>query len=196
MRTCQKELSFTPLYLLFDLAWIILVKVSYLYLPGVEQVFQSAVLLLLLFVFCITDIRFFLIPNWLLLVFTLPAIPIIIWGKSISMVDAGLGGLINFLLFYIVAVIGKKLFGKDALGGGDIKLAGVLGLFTGWQGIVPMLLIGSLSAIFVYGILIAWKRKKQPRIPFGPFLVFGSLLSLYLYSSLSKDIFDAIAIHL
>lgn len=52
-----------------------------------------------------------------------------------------LSGVALFLIMLLIAFIGKKIFKRDALGGGDIKLAGVMGIILGFP-------LGLVSIIF------------------------------------------------
>lgn len=78
----------------------------------------------------------------------------------------------------LLAWSGEKIFKKEALGGGDIKLISALGAFLGWDGVVGPLLLGSLLGGFVGGLLLLFKKiKKKETIPFGPFLSVGAYVS-------------------
>lgn len=68
------------------------------------------------------------------------------------------------------------------MGFGDVKLAGVLGLYLGWLG-WPELLVGSFAAYVLGGgvgiAMIAFgKAGRKSRIPFGPFLISGALIAV------------------
>ena len=66
---------------------------------------------------------------------------------------------------------------KGAFGGGDIKLAGALGMAYGWQDAGNGILLGILISGFCGIILLITKRKKiGDRFPLGPFLVIGMIL--------------------
>lgn len=69
-----------------------------------------------------------------------------------------------------------------AMGFGDVKLAGVLGLYLGWLG-WPELFVGVFAAHLLggavaVGLLLAKRVGRRSRVPFGPFLVAGALLSV------------------
>lgn len=107
-----------------------------------------------------------------------------------------IGGAAGFAVFYAIALIGSRIYGRDAMGGGDIKLAGAAGLMLGWQKLLLMLLVASV----VGSIIMLSTRKKADaediegnadlrEMAFGPYLtasmaltlIFGdSVLQLYL----------------
>jgi leader peptidase (prepilin peptidase)/N-methyltransferase len=63
---------------------------------------------------------------------------------------------------------------------GDVKLAGVMGIYLG-SGVAPAMLAGFLAGSVV-GLLIIAREGREARkkgVPFGPFLAFGGLLGVY-----------------
>ncbi|MBI4826216.1 MAG: prepilin peptidase [Nitrospirae bacterium] len=82
--------------------------------------------------------------------------------------------------FYMIAVLGKLAFRKDAMGGGDIKLMGMIGGFLGWKGVILTTFLGSLFGAVIGIALIVWKgREWGAQIPFGPYLALGAVASLF-----------------
>lgn len=85
------------------------------------------------------------------------------------------GGLFGFLLFLILALVWP-----GAMGMGDVKLAGVIGLVTGFPGIIVAILICIFSGGFVAAALLLRTRfKRGQTIAYAPYLVIGALVSLY-----------------
>lgn len=133
------------------------------------------------------DLDHQIIPNSI----TIPGIPIAIILGSTILPDPFTGhqllgprnSLIGFAagggFFYLVAVLGKAVFKKDAMGGGDIKMMAMVGGFLGWKGVILTTFMGSLSGSVVGISLILLKgREWGSRIPFGPYLAAGALISL------------------
>jgi leader peptidase (prepilin peptidase)/N-methyltransferase len=99
---------------------------------------------------------------------------------SMESVLATIAGGMGMLIF---AWAGEKIFKKEALGGGDIKLLAGFGALLGWRGLMGPLVIGStLGALFGGGMLLLKRIKRSETIPFGPFLCIGAYLSC-LYPS-------------
>lgn len=90
-------------------------------------------------------------------------------------------GVLAFLFFLVIALGFKFVRGKEGLGGGDIKLAFVLGLFLGFPNIILALYLAFLTGAIVGIILILWKKKnlRNTSLPFGPFLILGALICLF-----------------
>ncbi len=74
----------------------------------------------------------------------------------------------------------EKLRHIEAMGGGDIKLMGMVGSFLGWKGALLTIMLGALSGSVVGVLLIVLKRHKMEKvIPFGPFLAIGAVASAF-----------------
>lgn len=90
------------------------------------------------------------------------------------------GAAIGFLMCLAIAEIGERIFGKEAMGGGDVKLLAAVGAWTGGTGAFDCLMLGSLLGA-IYGIrqMVARKLKRSDPIPFGPFLAAGAVFNLF-----------------
>ena len=88
-----------------------------------------------------------------------------------------LGILVGGGTIYLMGVIGDFVFKKETMGGGDVKLMGMVGAFLGWK---FALLTFFLAPFFGAGFGIVEKiRTKDSTIAYGPFLIMGSLVSLF-----------------
>ena len=90
-----------------------------------------------------------------------------------------IGGVAGFAVFYLISWGFEKLFGKEGLGGGDVKLAGVVGLLLGWERLLLGLLIATVPAAVIMLILSKGKRGEGRQFPFAPFLVIGFGISMF-----------------
>ncbi|MBI2587956.1 prepilin peptidase [Candidatus Azambacteria bacterium] len=142
-----------------------------------EEFFFFALLGALLLVLAAIDARTYVLPDVLLfLILTLGLLGnLILFPSSLARMLFGVlfGG--GFFLFLYLASGGRWL------GFGDVKLGAVLGLLLGWPTVVF-----ALSAAAVAGgalaslLLLSGKKGWKSPIPFGPFLVFGTLLAIIL----------------
>lgn len=89
-----------------------------------------------------------------------------------------IGGVSGFAVFYLVAWSFEKLCGLDGLGGGDVKLAGVVGLLLGWERLLLGLLIATIPASLIMLILLRVKKGVRQQYPFAPFLVSGFAVAM------------------
>ncbi len=95
-----------------------------------------------------------------------------------SLLGSALGG--GFLV--AAAWAGKLAFRQEAMGGGDIKLAAMIGAFLGWKAtafsLFSAFLAGSLAGAAL--ILLGKVRARRALVPFGPFLALGALAAIFL----------------
>ena len=85
-----------------------------------------------------------------------------------------LGGLTGGMLFLLVYLISRR-----GLGGGDVKLMTISGLYLGLNGVLPSILYGSILLEVVAVILILMKKiGRKDAIPLVPFLFVGMVLTL------------------
>jgi len=88
-----------------------------------------------------------------------------------------LGASLGVGLLWAIAIFGKLIFRKDAMGMGDVKLMGAIGAFLGWPSVIFTLLISSfLGAIVGVSMIAAGKKEMQSRIPFGPYIAGAALI--------------------
>ncbi|HLZ35509.1 MAG TPA: prepilin peptidase [Nitrospira sp.] len=127
-----------------------------------------------------TDLTHKIIPN----VVTLPGIVLGLLGAAtvlpVGLIDALLGVAIGGGILWALAWASPYLFGKEGMGGGDIKLLAMIGAFLGWKPALLTIMIGSLIGSIIGMSLIALRfMKRDEYIPFGPFLVLGAILSMF-----------------
>ncbi|MDF2593014.1 MAG: prepilin peptidase [Clostridia bacterium] len=97
-----------------------------------------------------------------------------------SVVNSGLGLLIGGGLFLLIAVVSG-----GAMGGGDIKLMGMLGLWFGWKLILMLSIISFVIGALASLLLIALKIKGlKDYIPFGPFIAISAIIVIFFGSDL------------
>lgn len=92
-------------------------------------------------------------------------------------IDMLLGSLVGGGIFLFITLIGGLIAGKEAMGFGDVKFMGALGLFFGWVNMIIISLIAFLLAAVISIILLATKKKRTNEyIPFGPFIVLATFI--------------------
>lgn len=103
------------------------------------------------------------------------------WVEAVDNLIIGIiGAVLGLWLFDLISVAGSITLGQAAMGGGDPKLAAMLGAWLGWK---YLLLSGFLAcAVGAFGgggaIALGWLTRRQP-MPFGPFLALGAVISLF-----------------
>ena len=171
---------------------MVIVAVSYialLYFKGLTiDTIKYMVLIPMLLVAFVIDYRLQIIPNRLTLtifefglIFTfLETILNTTVGIGIF-IDNILGMLVGGGIFLLITLIGGAIAGKEAMGFGDVKLMGALGLFFGWINMIMISVMAFLFAAIVSIVILIIKRKKfNEYIPFGPFIVIASMIPMYI----------------
>ena len=93
----------------------------------------------------------------------------------------GIGGaVLGVWLFTLVSLLGTIAFGQTAMGGGDAKLAAMMGAWMGWSHLLLASLVACGLGALVGGGAIALRliSRRQP-IPFGPFLALAAILTVF-----------------
>lgn len=144
---------------------------------------------MLLSVFCI-DYKLTIIPNRLnLTMFEIGLIFVFAYGiiNFNLAIDGLLGMLIGGGIFLLISLIGAAIAGKEAMGLGDVKLMGALGLFFGVTNIIVITVLAFLISAIISLIIIIVKRKTDQYIPFGPFIVISTFVVMLLPNQLLID---------
>lgn len=155
---------------------------SFMLIPFCLFVFSLLVITVIDFQFQIIpdEISFFLIIFGLMVSFFNTNL-----GETIStrLLNSFLGVLAGGGFLLLVAIVGKWIFGKDAMGGGDIKMMAGVGAFIGWDKVLFAIFIACVFGSIVGVSLILLKKiNKKQEIPFGPYLAISSYLVLFLPS--------------
>lgn len=96
------------------------------------------------------------------------------WTDSLIGLLAGGGSL------YLVAIGYEALTKREGMGGGDVKLLGMIGAWLGWKAVLFTLFFASLTGTLIGGgAMLIQKQGRHYAIPFGPFLAFAALAYLF-----------------
>ena len=163
--------------------------VALLYKFGMNLDFlRFAILTPMLISAFIVDYKIQIIPNRLnFTMFEVGIIFAFIFGiQNLTLAkDMFLGMIAGGGIFLLITLIGGLISGKEAMGLGDVKLMGALDLFFGWYKIliisVLAFLIGAIISIIV---LIVRKNREDGYIPFGPFIVVATFITIFVPTNL------------
>jgi leader peptidase (prepilin peptidase)/N-methyltransferase len=136
-------------------------------------------------VLTVTDARQRRLPDRL----TLPSYPVALalLGLAALLLPGGgrhfLGALLGLGIALGLFLVQAVLY-PDGLGWGDVKLAGILGLYLGWLGLTALvagLFLGYLLAGAAgLALIAAGRASRKTQLPFGPFLLAGTLAAIAL----------------
>ena len=122
----------------------------------------------------LTDARHYIIPDEFTWGGLVLGLLLSLAGGLPSVGRAVLGAAVGFGLLYGVAWAGEKVFRKEAMGGGDIKMMAMVGAFVGWQGVLLTIFGGALLGTVIF-VPISLRTKKL--VPFGVFLAAGAAVT-------------------
>ena len=183
-RSCKKKIS--PKYLIVELITIIYFLVVY-YLFGISISTLLFLFLGLSFVIIFfIDLKHFIIPN--VLTFSLMIVGFV---KSFdpninsflfpNYINSLIGGVVGYLIIWLIIFAYKKIKNKEGMGLGDAKLLAAIGFWFGWTSIPFVLLFSSVIALLsALPSLIKKTKNLSSQIPFGPYIVLGITIHIIL----------------
>ena len=182
--------QFKPNYILMILTSIIYVMLLYKF--GINDTFiknldliKYLILTPMLLSAFVIDFKLQIIPNRLnLTIFEIGLVFTFIYGITSNVaiaIDRGLGMIAGAGIFLAITYIGGLIYGKEAMGFGDVKFMGALGLYFGLANIVIITLVSFLVGAILSIFLLATKiRKVDQYIPFGPFIVIATFVAIFI----------------
>lgn len=185
----EKKLNFKPNYILMLITSVIYVTLVYKFgihntIIGNLDLIKFLILTPMLLSAFVIDYKLQIIPNRLnLTIFEVGIVFAFLYGLSNVAITINmlLGMLTGGGIFLAITLLGGLFYGKEAMGFGDVKLMGALGLFFGFQNIIIITLVSFLiGAILSIFLLVSKIKKTDEYIPFGPFIVIATFISMYV----------------
>jgi len=184
-RFCHTSLSYQYLFAEILTGSMFVLTYLLIFPLGIVNFIVALIIISCLIAIFFADLRYGIIPDELVAV---GVISLIVWlgifeqGLFINHLLAGIGAGLFFLMIF--------LFTRGrGMGFGDVKLAVLLGLFLGFPDIVLALYIAFLTGGGTGIILILWKKKRlKSSVPFGPFLILGTLITFYFASLILPEV--------
>ncbi len=172
-RDCGSPISWR--YPLVEVMTALLFLATWRWFGVSADTLRALIFSLLMVIVIFIDLDHRIIPNAL----TYPALAV---GLLLAWADGPRGFLIALLAalgsglaFLLIAVLSR-----GGMGGGDIKLAAVMGAFLGWPTIVAAMFISfTLGGVVGLALLAARLRSRKDPVPFGPFLAAGGIAALF-----------------
>lgn len=187
------KINFQPHYMLMTITAMIYISV--LYIVGIDMQNWYANIDLITYILLIPmlisaymiDMKHEIIPNRLVInILELGLISSFANGifnpngTSIAF-DRITGMFVGGGIFLVITLIGGILAGKEAMGMGDVKFMGVLGLIFGIKSIIIISIMSFFIGAIVSILVLLFRIKKPTEyIPFGPFIVLATFLSIYI----------------
>jgi len=171
--SCEGKISI--IYPFIELTTCLLYIQSYV-IFGISLEMVIAILLnSMLMIIFVSDLKYMIIPNKVLLSFLPPFILLRMIEPLTSWLSSVIGSLVGlFLIGFIILVSG------GGMGAGDMKLFGVIGIVLGTKKILLTFFIACALGTIIGSLLFLFKKikRKQP-IPFGPYIVVATIISYF-----------------
>ena len=183
------KIDFKPNYILMLITATIYIGLTYKF--GIQDslirnlnLIKYVILTPMLLSAFVIDYKLQIIPNRLnLRIFEIGIVIAFLYGISdvVITIDMLLGMVAGVAIFLIIKLIGTLFYGKDAMGLGDIKFIGAIGLYFGLTNItiisIMAFLIGAISGLI---LLISKRKKTNEYMSFGPFIVIATFISIFV----------------
>lgn len=175
---CKEKISI--FYFLTELLTGVLFVSSHIYFGFGQNFFISIILISVLAVTINTDLKYYYISDRVIVLSILGELLIYLYYlNSKDIIYYIVSALVMFGIMFGIKILGDKAFKKESLGGGDIKLMLLVGLTLGIIDGITSLLISSIMALILS--VVVMKKNKEGIVPFGPFLIIGTMI-MYILS--------------
>ena len=172
-RCCNTRIPIS--YLIIELVTGILYMVSYHSFGFSFEFIISLIFISSLIVVIVSDIEYMIILVEIIAVSSILIIllELLFFGLDYT-VDKIVAGILAFVTMYVIKLIGDRLFKRESMGGGDIKLMFLFGIVIGYALSICDIFLATFIA-FPVAVFVLFSRKDN-LIPFGPFLAMGAIL--------------------
>ena len=188
-RNCKSKISFQ--YFLVETISLINFLVLYLIfgisLTTLFLIILSVVFLIIFFI----DLKHYIIPNSLTY-----SMMILGFIKSFvpnldpifpNFLNSLIGGLLGYGIIWSIIYFYRQFKKKEGMGLGDAKLFAVIGFWFGWISIPFVIFLSSIIALLsVLPDLLRSSKKLSSQIPFGPFIILGTIFYLVFQDNFVK----------
>lgn len=125
------------------------------------------------------DLEHRIIPDAITLPGTLLGLLLVRW-TDVTWLEGLIGAAVGFGLLLLVGLVYEKVTGVEGMGGGDVKMAAMMGAFLGWKGILLTIFLGSLlGSLAGLGAIALGRGGRRTALPFGTFLAPAAVLVLF-----------------
>ena len=100
-------------------------------------------------------------------------------------INSLIGGVVGYLIIWLIIFAYKKIKNKEGMGLGDAKLLAAIGFWFGWASIPFVLFFSSaIALISALPSLIKKTKNLSSQIPFGPYIILATVLFFVLKQNL------------
>lgn len=176
---CKKPISIKYPFMEFLTGTLFLVSFV-LFRDNMLEYIVIVLFISLMVIVSVSDLYYRIVPDIILIVFLPMLLVLRIFAPIDHWYDGLIGAIIGFSFTYIIGYYGKKKFKQESLGGGDIKLYFLVGLFLGYQTVLLSLFFAAFAGLV--HTVITGNREKF--VAFVPFIFLGSMLAYFFGTDL------------
>jgi len=173
-KNCRTKISF--FYPFFELFTGVCFALSYLVF-GINSIelWIALVFLSTLIIVIISDYQTMIIADEVLLfALFIISLLLIFQGGFGLLLTSLVNGIIAFLFMWLIKVFGDFIFKKESMGGGDVKLMFLFGLYFGWEMAVISIFLSAFIGLPISLVILFLKKNNV--IPYGPFLSLAGII--------------------
>ncbi len=153
--------------------------------------FYYSLFVCLLIIVIFVDLKHMIIPDEISIGGIIAGFVMSFFSSNIRWEQSLIGILIGGGILYAIILIYYLFTKKEGMGGGDVKLLGMIGAFLGYKSIFFVIFSASLiGTVIAVPFMIIKRKSKNFAIPFGPFLSIGALIYLYFGDEIIKLFFN------
>ena len=191
-RKCKTQISIQ--YLLVEILSILSFVTAYFFFGITVTTLLFIILALAFIIIFFIDLKHYIIPNGL-------TFPLMFIGfvKSFdpnlndlfpNYINSLIGGVFGYGIIWAIIFIYKILRNKEGMGLGDAKLLSAIGFWFGWIAIPFIMFLSSVIALIsVVPSLLKNSKTMSSQIPFGPYIILGTLVYLFFENSFKSLVF-------
>lgn len=182
---CKEKIS--VIYPICELLTAILFLSSYLILGINFNLYVSIVIISAFIITLVSDFKYFYVSDRVIIISIVLILGLTyIFEGFMPFLYSILNGSVMIVTMILIKLLGNFMFKRESMGSGDIKLMGLIGVATGI--INSFFTIFGASLLAIIYVIFAKKLKTNEIIPFGPFLLFACLLTIYFSEYITKFI--------
>ena len=108
-----------------------------------------------------------------------------------NFINSFVGGVLGYIVIWSIIFLYKKIKNKEGMGLGDAKLLSAIGFWFGWVSVPVIIFFSSLIAlIYVSPTLINKSKNLSSQIPFGPYLIVGTIVYIIFGNQIKLLLFN------
>ena len=108
-----------------------------------------------------------------------------------NLINSLFGGIVGYVIIWIIIFLFEKIRKKEGMGLGDAKLLSAIGFWFGWVSVPIIIFFSSfIGLLYVLPSLINKTKNLSTSIPFGPYLIIGTVVYITFGNQIKLLLFN------